>query len=617
MLERRTLLSGTPVTLATFNGSITPSLAVDSSGNVFGVTPSSNISNGTIFEIPAGTGTVRTLASFNGLGSSTSPGSNPTSIVVDSSGNLFGTATANTTTESLNYSGTLPDTEIWELAAGASVIQKYATIGPSAVLDSINANGDLFGTGNTSADFFNNEAVHYYVFEYAKSSGFTVISQGEEGLSAEVGPPPSPYPIAMTADSTGNAFVAFDSNGSNSLASGSIEQFSASNYSAGTTVLANLENLTDEQVAGMTTDQAGNLYAAFNGYYQSTPSGRVASGEIVELKAGSHQSVSLINLDNQPNDTFSGALLSDADGDLFTTVNNSVSGSSSVVEWKPGAAALRTILLDAGSTLAINFQGNLYAAGSASISELPGAGTAVSTPSLVPTTGVEPTITSVALPASILTTQRLQGAVRISLHPLASGTSSGFITTQLYASNGDYDQILLGKAVQHYKGGNSPFTATIHISIKMPVGAYEPVTTTTDAAGDLLSSAPASALIVSAPFSNISATLISITPTVDRGGTGSLVLQFQNTGNATASRSVSLTIVATPLGGVEPSDTLFTGQLKLRIPDNRAGVRMRLKFKLSIQAQGLQDLMTVTVQGTATISTSNSILLEIGPEIAG
>jgi len=154
MLERRTLLSGTPVTLATFNGSITPSLAVDSSGNVFGVTPSSNISNGTIFEIPAGTGTVRTLASFNGLGSSTSPGSNPTSIVVDSSGNLFGTATANTTTESLNYSGTLPDTEIWELAAGASVIQKYATIGPSAVLDSINANGDLFGTGNTSADFF-------------------------------------------------------------------------------------------------------------------------------------------------------------------------------------------------------------------------------------------------------------------------------------------------------------------------------------------------------------------------------------------------------------------------------------------------------------------------------
>ncbi len=105
--------------------------------------------------------------------------------------------------------------------------------------------------------------------------------------------------------------------------------------------------------------------------------------------------------------------------------------------------------------------------------------------------------------------------------------------------------------------------------------------------------------------------------TTDRGGTGSLVLEFQNTGNATASRSVSLTIVATPLGGVEPSDTLFTEQVKLRIPDNRAGVRMRLKFKLSTQAQGLQDLMTVTVQGTTTISTSNSILLGIGPEIAG
>ena len=82
-------------TLATFNGTNGANpmagLIMDSSGNLFGTTDVGGTSNlGTVFEVSSGSGIVTTLANFNGAN-----GTNPqASLYMDSRGNLFGTTYA-------------------------------------------------------------------------------------------------------------------------------------------------------------------------------------------------------------------------------------------------------------------------------------------------------------------------------------------------------------------------------------------------------------------------------------------------------------------------------------------------------------------------------------------
>ena len=63
-------------------------LIMDSSGNLYGTTAAGGASgDGTVFELAHGSGTITTLASFNGTN-----GANPDAgLIMDSSGNLYGT----------------------------------------------------------------------------------------------------------------------------------------------------------------------------------------------------------------------------------------------------------------------------------------------------------------------------------------------------------------------------------------------------------------------------------------------------------------------------------------------------------------------------------------------
>ena len=87
--------SGTITTLASFNGTNGDEpgggLIMDSSGNLYGTTELDDgrrcIGDGTVFELAKGSGTITTLASFNGTN-----GANPRAgLIMDSSGNLYGT----------------------------------------------------------------------------------------------------------------------------------------------------------------------------------------------------------------------------------------------------------------------------------------------------------------------------------------------------------------------------------------------------------------------------------------------------------------------------------------------------------------------------------------------
>jgi uncharacterized repeat protein (TIGR03803 family) len=104
--------SNTITTLASFNGSNGSGpgggLLMDGSGNLYGTTTAGGANgNGTVFALPAGSGTITTLASFNG-----SNGSAPQAgLVMDSSGNLYGTA---------NGGGAYGKGTVFELVQGVS-----------------------------------------------------------------------------------------------------------------------------------------------------------------------------------------------------------------------------------------------------------------------------------------------------------------------------------------------------------------------------------------------------------------------------------------------------------------------------------------------------------------
>ena len=88
---------------------------MDSSGNLFGTTVRGGASNdGTVFELAHGSSTITTLASFNGT-----DGAQPeAALIMDSSGNLFGTTATG---------GAANDGTVFELAHGSGTITTLAS----------------------------------------------------------------------------------------------------------------------------------------------------------------------------------------------------------------------------------------------------------------------------------------------------------------------------------------------------------------------------------------------------------------------------------------------------------------------------------------------------------
>ena len=135
--------SSTVTTLASFNGTngSTPlsGVVLDGQGNLYGTTITSGASNdGTVFEIVKGSGTITTLASFNGTN-----GATPLSgLVLDSQGNLYGTT---------SQGGASNDGTVFEIVKGSNTITTLATFDgtngakPFAGLV-LDGQGNLYGT---------------------------------------------------------------------------------------------------------------------------------------------------------------------------------------------------------------------------------------------------------------------------------------------------------------------------------------------------------------------------------------------------------------------------------------------------------------------------------------
>jgi uncharacterized repeat protein (TIGR03803 family) len=257
-------------------------LISDSSGNLFGTTYSGAFGFGTAFELVKGTGgyTEQVLYRFTGG----NDGGNPSGLIADSSGNLFGT----TQVDGANGHGT-----VFELVKGNTgytqqVLHSFAggpTDGaaPEAGLIA-DSSGNLFGT--TDSGGANGYGT---VFELVKgSSGYT-----ERVLySFQGGTTDGESPVAgLIEDKAGNLFGTTEFGGPSALG-GTVFELVNNGGTYTERVLSFLDNTIGYfPVAGLVADAAGNLFGSTSAggpaYYGSVFE-LTNTGFVVCYLAGTH-----------------------------------------------------------------------------------------------------------------------------------------------------------------------------------------------------------------------------------------------------------------------------------------------------------------------------------------
>ena len=229
-------------TLVSFNQSNgmypTGTLSADAAGNLFGATLSGGSANqGTVFELPAGSHTVTTLANFTDPNAQVLGG-----VVEDVSGNLFGVT---------RYTGSSSAGSIFEVAAGSHSVTTLANFnGANGSLPWYNPildrAGNLFGvTGNGGA--------HGYGTVYELPAGSSTIVT-LASFNNTNGAMPSDN---LLLDSVGDLFGTTRSGGTSGY--GTVFEVAAGSHSI--TTLANLSASSGTTpYDGLVADSAGNLY---------------------------------------------------------------------------------------------------------------------------------------------------------------------------------------------------------------------------------------------------------------------------------------------------------------------------------------------------------------------
>jgi uncharacterized repeat protein (TIGR03803 family) len=283
-------------------------LISDASGNLFGTTSNGGANgSGTVFELvnSSGTYTEKVLYSFLG---SPNDGSTPfAGLIMDASGNLFGTTSnggangSGTVFELVNSNGTSTEKVLYSFAASPN-----DGANPQAGLIR-DASGNLFGTTSNGGNTLGT------VFELVNSSGtyservlysFQAYSIG--GFPAE----------GLIMDASGNLFGTTPNGGANG--SGTVFELVNSDGTYSEKVLHSFTDSPDgrDPQAGLIMDASGNLFG-------TTYFGGTGAGTVFELvnSNGTYSEKVLHSFLGWPNDgstPFAG-LIMDASGNLFGT----------------------------------------------------------------------------------------------------------------------------------------------------------------------------------------------------------------------------------------------------------------------------------------------------------
>jgi uncharacterized repeat protein (TIGR03803 family) len=297
-LERRALLSQYATSIAPlpveFPGGAFPEsgLVADANGDFFGTTSSGGAENkGTVYEIPHGTGSVTTLASFGGPN-----GASPyAGLTLDSAGDLLGTT----------YSGGASnDGTVFEISSGSSTINVLVSFNGSNGANpyggvTIDSHGNLFGT--TYAGGLNGDGT---VFEISNgSTGLTTVTafNGTNGANPRG---------TVILDSSGDLFGTTSSAGSNS--DGTVFEVQAGASSPSTLATFNGSNGA-QPYAGLTMDSAGDMLGT------TYSGGANSDGTIFEISSISHQFTSLASFNGSNGANPECSLAVDPTGDALGT----------------------------------------------------------------------------------------------------------------------------------------------------------------------------------------------------------------------------------------------------------------------------------------------------------
>jgi uncharacterized repeat protein (TIGR03803 family) len=204
-----TTLHSFGASLRTPNSPDTPEgrLVIDASGNLYGTTVSGGTgsSGGTVFKVAANTNAISTLASFSNEGSSLI---HPGSLAIDASGNLYGTldgpigrGAVFEVANDVNHTFSI-------LAAFNGVNGANPSVIASLVLD---ASGNIYGTTNQGGDLTLNSGRGFgTVFKVANDANHTLttlaIFKGTNGASPDGG---------LLLDAKGNLYGTTQSGGPN------------------------------------------------------------------------------------------------------------------------------------------------------------------------------------------------------------------------------------------------------------------------------------------------------------------------------------------------------------------------------------------------------------------
>jgi uncharacterized repeat protein (TIGR03803 family) len=297
--------------LASFNGTDGQNpksgVALDSAGDIFGTADVGGAySDGTVYEIAAGSGVITALVSFNGTN-----GENPylNGVVLDSAGDLFGIA---------HEGGSGGDGAVYEIAAGSGIITDLAafngTNGENAVggvvLDS---SGDLFGT--TSQGGADSQGT---VFELVNGSG--VISTL---VSFNVTDGETPH-VGVVLDSSGNLYgVTYRGGPKNE---GTV--FEVGHATNAVTTVASFNATNGEYPSSNAVmDSSGNFFGT------TTVAGTYSDGTIYEIAHGSGLVTTLASFNGGDGSDPLGNVVLDSSGDLWgTTYAGGASADGTVFE---------------------------------------------------------------------------------------------------------------------------------------------------------------------------------------------------------------------------------------------------------------------------------------------
>ncbi|HEY1684260.1 MAG TPA: choice-of-anchor tandem repeat GloVer-containing protein [Tepidisphaeraceae bacterium] len=354
--EPRFLLSTTTYTLhtlATFTGSNGSepdgTLIIDGPGNLYGTASGGGPdvdSNGTVFEVPAGSNSLTTLGVFDSGVGSTPQGN----LVADGNGNFFGTVQQG--------GDNVLDGAVFEVNSASTTPGIVASFDlndgffPEAGLVR-DSSGDLFGTTAGGGVNNNNSGL---VFEVAAGSDIpTTIAtfDGDNGASPQA---------TLLMDSAGNLF------GTTASGGGTSEDGTVFEVAAGSNTITTLATFTGSNGAR----PVDNLIEFDGDLYGTTASGGANNSEdgtVFKLDPTTKILTTLVTFNGTDGSGPYGGVIADSNGDLFGTTNagGDSNGDGVVFEIPAGANTPTSLATFNGSngrnpfaSLLADSNGNLY-----------------------------------------------------------------------------------------------------------------------------------------------------------------------------------------------------------------------------------------------------------------